>query len=124
MNTQQFWKGLLMAVIAAAVSVFSIPINLALVIVNIVSAILVYAGKNLIPVLHSNSPVGELSLVNIISGVLVAIGTGIVSGFGQFFFAGGVHWAILGTLVLTQLVAYFQTTKWLPPYNATTLKLN
>ena len=77
--TNQFFKGLLMAVMTVVVAAFATqPVDYLLLAVTAVSTILVYTGKNLITLLHSESPAGSLSLINLVSGLLVAVGTGIV----------------------------------------------
>jgi hypothetical protein len=124
MNTQQFVKGLLMALVAVIVTAFSTtPIDFLLMGITAICAILTYVGKNLIAVLHSDSPAGALSLVNIISGVLVALGTGLLTGVGLYIVEGTIVWAILWKVVLSVTFTYLGGTFFAPPYNTTKVKI-
>jgi hypothetical protein len=121
MNTQQFWKGLLMTLVALFVSMWTTTINWVLLGINVVSTILTYFGKNLIPWLHSDSPAGQLSLINIISGICIALGTGLLNGLGQYFLTDHIVWASLGKLVLSVTFTYLGGTIFQGSYNNKTL---
>jgi hypothetical protein len=124
MTTQQFLKGLLMALIAVLVTAFTTPpVDYILMAVSAISAILVYVGKNLISVLHSNSPVGALSFINIISGLIIALGTAILDGFAMYFIDGVVVWLVLGKYVVFVTLSYLTATLFAPPYNTTKVKV-
>jgi len=115
MSIQQFLKGLLMTIFSAIVVAFNTtPIDVALLIVTIVSAILVYSGKNLISVWQSDSLPGKLSLVNIISGIFIAVGTGLTDYFAQYFIDGSVDWMLLSKLVLSITLTYLGSTLFAP----------
>jgi hypothetical protein len=122
MTTQQFLKGLLMTLVALFISMWTTTINWVLLGINVVSTILSYFGKNLIPWLHSDSPAGQLSLINIVSGICVALGTGLLDGLGQYFITGQIVWLALGKLVLSITFTYLGGTAFLPAYNTTTFK--
>ena len=122
MNTQQFFKGLLMTLVALFVSMWTTTINWILLGINVVATILTYFGKNLIPWLHSDSPVGQLSMINIISGICIALGTGLLNGLGQYFLTDHIVWASLGKLVLSVTFTYLGSTIFQGSYNTTTLK--
>jgi hypothetical protein len=123
MTTQQFAKGLLMALISVVVTAFSTtPIDFLMVGITAVCAILTYTGKNLIAVLHSDSPVGALSFINLLSGVLVALGTGLLTGVSQYFIDGAIIWTVLWKVVLGVTFTYLGSTFFAPPYNTTTIK--
>lgn len=121
MNTQQFFKGLLMSIVSVAVAAFSTtPIDFLLLAVTAVCTILTYTGKNLIPwfhELHSDSPSGTLSLVNFASALLIALGAGILQYTGTFLIEGSVDWAILLKVVLSVTFTYLGTTWFAPPYS-------
>jgi hypothetical protein len=124
MTTQSFLKGLMMAVIAVVVAGFSTtPIDYLLMGLAAVSTILVYTGKNLIAVLHSDSPAGSLSLVNLISGVLVALGSGLLDAGAIFITGGTIVWLALGKVTLSILFTYLGTTWFAPPYSAKKIAL-
>jgi hypothetical protein len=122
MSTQQFWKGLLMTIVALFVSMWAATINWVLLGINVASTVLAYFGKNLIPWLHSDSPAGQLSLINIVSGICIALGTGLIDGLGQYFLTDHIIWMSLGKLVLSITLTYLGGTIFQPPYNTTTLK--
>jgi hypothetical protein len=123
MTTQQFLKGLLMALVAVLVTAFTTPpVNYLLMAISAVSAILVYSGKNLLAVLHSDSPVGALSLINIASGLLIALGTGFIDGLAMYFIDGVIVWAVLWKYVVFVTLSYLTSTLFAPPYNTTTVK--
>jgi hypothetical protein len=123
MTTQQFLKGLLMALIAVLVTAFSTqPVDYVLLVVSAISAILVYVGKNLISVLHSDSPVGALSIINVISGLIIALGTGILNGVAMYIIDGVIVWAILWKYVVFVTLSYLTSTLFAPPYNTTKVK--
>lgn len=118
MTTQQFLKGLLMAIVGVVVAFFSTtPIDFPLLIVTTVCAILTYAGKNLIPWLHSDSEPGALSFINLVSSLLVALGSGILSYAGQFLINGVVEWSILLKVVLSVTFTYLGGTWFAPAHN-------
>jgi len=112
-----------MALVAVFISMWATTINWILLGINAVSTILVYFGKNLIPWLHSDSPVGQLSLINIVSGICAALGVGIVDGIAQYYILGAIVWAALGKLVLSITFTYLGSTIFQPSYNTKTIQL-
>ena len=124
MTTTQFLKGLMMALVGIIVMFFSqTPIDWVLMGVTAVCAILTYAGKNLIPWLHSDSEPGQFSLINIGSALLIALGAGILEGVGMFILDGVIQWALLGKLVLSISLTYLGATLFAPPYTTTKRKI-
>lgn len=124
MTTQQFFKGLFMALVTVVVAAFSQqPIDYLLLAVTAVSTILVYSGKNLIDVLHSDSPAGALSWVNLLSGILVAVGTGFLQGVGIYLVEGTIIWSLVWRVVLSAAFTYLGTTFFAPEYNVTKLRV-
>lgn len=124
MTTQQFLKGLLMALVAVLVTAFSTPpVDYILMAISAVCAILVYVGKNLVSVLHSDSPVGALSFINIISGVLIALGTGLLDGLAMYLIDGVIVWAVLWKYVVFVTLSYVTSTLFAPPYNTNKVKV-
>lgn len=124
MTTQQFFKGLFMALVTVIVAAFSQqPIDYLLLAVTAISTILVYSGKNLLSVLHSDSPVGALSWLNLLSGVLVAVGTGVLESFTLYIIEGAVIWSIVWRVVLSATFTYLGTTFFAPQHNVTKLRV-
>lgn len=124
MTTQQFFKGLFMALVTVIVAAFSQqPIDYLLLAVTAISTILVYSGKNLLSVLHSDSPVGALSWLNLLSGVLVAVGTGVLESFALYVIEGTIVWSIVWRVVLSATFTYLGTTFFAPQHNVTKLRV-
>ena len=124
MTTQQFLKGLLMALVGVAVSFFSSPqVDYLLMALTALCTVLTYVGKNLVSVLNSDSPVGSLSLVNILSALLITLGTGLLQAASMIIVDGVVVWDALlkttGSIVLTYVIA----TWFAPPYSSNTIKM-
>lgn len=118
MTTQQFFKGLMMMLVTVIVSAFSQqPINYLLLAITAVSTILTYSGKNLIAVLHSDSPVGSLSWINLASGLLVALGAGILESVGSYLVEGAIIWDIVWKVVLASAFTYLGTTFFAPQHS-------
>lgn len=117
-NTQQFFKGLAMTLISIVVTFFSqTPIDFLLMGVTAVCTILVYTGKNLVELFHSDSPAGSLSIINLVSALLVAIGTGALEAVGLYLIDGVINWQILGKVVLSVTFTYLGGTFFAGPYS-------
>ena len=113
-----------MALIAVLVTAFSTPpVDYVLMAITAVSAVLVYVGKNLIAVLHSDSPVGALNFINIISGVIIALGTGLIDGLAMYFIDGVIVWVVLWKYVVFVTLSYLTATLFAPPYNTNKVKV-
>jgi hypothetical protein len=125
MTTQQFLKGLMLVVVSVFITYYTAPPPVDYLMMGLVavSSILVYGGKNLIAVLHSDSSAGALSFINVLSGFLVALGTGLVDGVAMLIVNGVIVWAVLWKLSLSILLTYITTTWLAPPYSPKTLKL-
>jgi len=119
MSTQQFLKGLLMAIVGIVVAALSTqPIDWILLAITAVCTILTYVGKNLaLVVLRSDSAPGALSAINIISGLLIALGTGLLEGVGMYLISGAIVWAVLLKVVANVTLTYVIATWFAPPYN-------
>ena len=123
MTVSTFLKGMFMSIISVAVVYFSTtPIDYLFMGLAVLSAILVYLGKNLILVLNSTSPSGTLSFVNILSGLLLALGAGLLNAGASFLIDGVILWGIVGKLSLSILFTYISTT-WLEPPKSQSKKL-
>lgn len=116
--TQQFWKGLAQMLIGVIVAAFAVqPINWILLAVTAVSTILTYTGKNIFVFFHSDSPAGSLSWINLASGLLIAIGTGILEGFATYFIEGAIMWNIVWKVVAAAAFTYLGTTFFAPQHS-------
>jgi len=123
MTNQQFLKGLLMALVSVIVTFFSTtPVDYLLMALTAVCAVLTYVGKNLIDVLHSDSPVGSLSWINIVSALLVALGAGILEAASMIIVNGVILWPVLGKVVGSIVLTYVISTWFSPPYNTAKVK--
>lgn len=124
MTSTQFLKGLMMALVAVALSYFTQnPVDYWMMAIAAVSAILVYAGKNLIFVLHSNSPSGSLSWINILSALLLLIGNGIIDGVALYYINGVLVWSVLLKMIGGIVLTYVTATWFAPPYSTIKQKL-
>jgi hypothetical protein len=95
MNTKVL-KGLLMTLVGVAVvSLNETPVIWSVMIVTMLGTALVYVGKNAIVELHSISPEGELDWQNVISSLLIAVGTAVVSGAASLAGTGVIDWILL-----------------------------
>lgn len=113
-----------MALVTVIVAAFSQqPIDYLLLAVTALSTILVYSGKNLLAVLHSDSPVGALSWINLLSGVLVAVGTGVLQSFALYVIEGTIVWSIVWRVVLSATFTYLGATFFAPQHNVTKLRV-
>lgn len=118
MTTQQFLKGLLMTLVGVVVAAFSQgTIVWASLAITLVGTALVYTGKNAFKDLQSDSAPGTLSLKNIISALLIAIGTGVIQSVALIVGTGVIDWVILGKVVLSVTFTYLGGTLFAPPYN-------
>jgi len=107
-----------MAIIGVVVTFFTTtPIDYVLMAVTAICIALNYAGKNLISLLHSDSPAGSLSIINVFSGLLIALGAGILEAVGTFIVAGQILWPIVLKVVAYTTGTYLVTTFFAPPYS-------
>jgi hypothetical protein len=124
MTTQQFLKGLMMALVAVVVTYFSqTPIDYVMMAIAAVSAVLVYSGKNLIAALHSDSPAGSFSFINVTSALLILIGNGVVDGVAMYYINGALVWAVLGRMLIGVVGTYIISTWFAPPYTTVKQKM-
>jgi len=117
MTTQQFVKGLLMTLVGVVVTAVTHGSSWAIILITLIGTALVYTGKNAIPFLHSDSPAGELNFKNILSALLIAIGTGIVEAIATIVQNNVIDWVILGKVVLSITFTYLGTTLFSPEHN-------
>jgi hypothetical protein len=118
MTTQQFWKGLGMALISVIVAYTSVtPIDFPLMAVTAVCTVLSYFGKNLITWLNSDSPPASLSLINIASGILLALATAFTESIGTYLLEGKILWPIVLNITIYTTGTYLLATFFAPPYS-------
>jgi len=110
MTIQQFWKGLAMLIATIALTAIGqVPLDWSLLFIGGVSALLGYVGKNIIFIS------GTSTWAKIVSGLLVALGTGISEGIGMFAFEGHVLWLVFFKVVGGILLTYIVSTFLAPP---------
>ena len=116
--TQQFWKGLAQMLIGVIVAAFSVqPIDWLVLAVTAICSVLTYFGKNLLQIWPSDSPAGALSWFNLLSGLLIALGTGILQAVGMFIVEGIVLWPVVWKVVLSVTFTYLGTTFFAPEHS-------
>ena len=111
MTKQQFWKGLFMAVIGTALSMYNAqPIIWSVAIITLVGTMLIYVGKNAIPAFQSTTGPNDFSWINALSGVLLAIGSGVMEAIATIAGTGKIDWAVLGKVVAGVTMTYIVAT--------------
>lgn len=108
------WKGLLMAVVGfLATTIADLQeVNWWYVLISTIAFTLIYVGKNFF--LPSSSETGKVNWMDVLSGLLVAIGMGISSFVGSILTTGTVDWKALGLAVVGAIVGYFTKTFFSP----------
>lgn len=111
MTVQQFWKGLLMLIASIALTAFGqVPLDWSLLFIAFTSSILGYVGKNIVFIIDTTSAWNK-----VVSGLLVALGTGIVEAGGLIAFEGKIIWLVFFKVVGSVLLTYIVTTFLAPP---------
>jgi hypothetical protein len=111
MTRQQFWKGLAMVIVSLVLTALSqVPLDGALLFVTAVSAILGYVGKNLIFAFATTTV-----LAKIVSGALVALGTGITESVGLILVEHKIIWLVFLKVVGSILLTYIGVSLLAPP---------
>ena len=121
----QFFKNLLMVLMSVVVTAFSTtPLDTALLIISLISATLIYVGKNaFLPALTSVTASGTWNWKNVLSGLLIAIGNGILDGAAMIILNGVIDVKKLLLLTLSIALTYFGATVFNGPTNQTKIKL-
>lgn len=116
MTTQTFFKGLGMVLVGVLITYFSTtPIDFLMMAIAAISAILVYTGKNLISVLASTSSAATLNWINVVSGLLIALGTAILNYVAQYLIEGAIDWTLLAKMVIGVTLTYLGSVFFSPP---------
>lgn len=111
MTVQNFWKGLLMLIASIALTAFGqVPLDWSLLFIAGVSSIFGYVGKNIVFIIDTTSAWNK-----IVSGLLVALGTGISEAIGLIAIEGKVIWIVFFKVVGGILLTYIVTTFLAPP---------
>ena len=111
MKNQQFLKGLLMTLAGVFVVAFdTTPIVWTVLAITLIGTALVYTGKNAILFLKSTGPAGTLNWINILSALLIAIGSALVQAVATIVTNGVISWTELGKVVLAVTFTYLSTT--------------
>ena len=106
--TKEVWKGLAMALVGVVITFITItPVQWAMMVITLLGTALVYLGKNAIPTLQSISKAWRLDVKNIISALLILVGTGILEAIGMIVIEGQIIWVtllkVVGGITLTYL---------------------
>ena len=111
MTVQNFWKGLALLLVTLALTAFNqSPIDWALFFVGGISALFGYVGKNIVFIINTTS-----AWAKIVSGLLVAVGSGISESVGMIAVSGHVIWPVFFKVVGGILLTYIVTTFLAPP---------
>ena len=111
MTVQNFWKGLALLIVSLALTAFNqVPLDWALLFVGGISSLFGYVGKNLAFVINTTS-----AWMKIVSGLLVAVATGISEAVGLIAIEGHVIWLVFFKVVGGVLLTYIVTTFLAPP---------
>ena len=110
MTIQQFIKGLALLLVSSILTILGqANPDYAYFFLAAVSAVLGYVGKNILFVTATTT------LTKIISGLLVAVGAGIIDSLGLLAVAGHVVWPVLLKVVGGIFLTYIVTTFLAPP---------
>lgn len=105
-------KGLIMAIVAFIASYIGDNIEAGIqwsyVLISTLGIVLAYLGKN--AWFKSDSPQWWLNYKDVISGLLLAIGTMISSSVASLIVEGAVDWSALWKAVLAVVIGYFAKT--------------
>ena len=122
--TTQFLKGLLMTLIGVFVAAWSQqPVVWSVLAITLIGTALTYIGKNAIVPLQSDSPPGTLNWKNILSALLIAIGSGVTEAVATIAGTGVINWNLLLKVVLSVTFTYLGSTVFAGPYSLTKNKL-
>lgn len=116
MTVQVFFKGLGMVLVGILITYFSTtPIDWAMMVIAAVSAILIYIGKNLVAVLSSDTPPNVFGWINLVSGLVIALGNAIINYVAQYLINGAIDWTLLAKMVVGVTLTYVGATFFSPP---------
>ena len=122
--TIQFLKGLLMTLVGVVVVAWGQqPLVWSMLAITLIGTALTYIGKNALVPLQSDSPPGSLNFKNIVSALLIAIGSGITEAVATIAGTGVIDWNILLKVVLSVTFTYLGSTVFAGPYSLTKRKL-
>ena len=114
--TTQFLKGLLMTLVGVFVAMFNTtPFLWSVLVIMLIGTAVVYVGKNAIMFLKSTSKPGTVNLVNILSALFIAVGTGITSAVASIAGTGVIDWTLLLKVVLGVTFTYLGSTVFAGP---------
>lgn len=107
-----FLKGLIMTIVAFLASYIGdnieAGVNWPYVIISTFGISIVYVGKN--AWFQSDSPVGTINWKDILSGLILAIGTAITSYAASIITTGVIDWKALLAAVVSVIIGYFGKT--------------
>ncbi len=104
-----------MSLMAIIVTYFSqSPVEWGTMTVVLIGTALVYTGKNAFPSLQSDSPSGTLNWKNIVSAVIIAVGTGLVTYVGQIVAGDVIDWIMMLKVAGSVTLTYLGSTLFTP----------
>ena len=107
-----FLKGLVMTIVAFICAYMSDSIESGIqwnyVLISTIGISLTYIGKNAI--YQSSSPSGTLDFKDMISGVIIAVGTAISTGAANWITEGSIDWKAMFAAVVAVVIGYFSKT--------------
>jgi hypothetical protein len=116
--TNQFWKGLVMALIGVVVAGFSTaPVNWSVIIVTLIGTLLVYLGTNTLKVLRPVSLPTTITFRDVVHALLILIGNGILDSIALIVIGTEISWLIMGKIVCSIALTYLTATFFGGPYS-------
>lgn len=113
-----FVKGLIMTLVAFIASVISAsgipdtPIEWQILLISSIGTVLVYLAKNF--VFPSISVFGKVDLRDALSGIILALGTGISNWVATILTDTPIDWSSLWTMVVSVVIGYFTKNLFTP----------
>ena len=112
MKNNNFWKNFVMTIVAVIAAFIGDNveqgINIGVLLITIFGTSLVYMAKNW--AMPSNSDGMTWNLRDMLSGLILVIGTAIVNGAATFLIDGEISWQSLWKVVMTVTIGYFAKT--------------
>lgn len=109
--TKEFLKGLLMTLVGVVVVAFNTtPIVWSVLVITLIGTVVLYFGKNAITLFKSDSKPLTLSIINMVSALFIAVGTGVIQAVATIVTNGVISWSELGKVVLAVTFTYLGST--------------
>jgi len=99
------------------------PLVWSVLVITLIGTALVYIGKNAIAFLNSTSPPGTINFINILSAILIAVGSAITEALASIAGSGVIDWHLLLKITLSVTFTYLGATVFAGPHSAVKNKL-